>query len=238
MYQVIIVEDDPMVAEIDKQYVEHNSKMAIAGIFQNGQEALDFVRTHPVDLIMLDYYMPVMDGRTFLVKLRAEGILADVIMVTAASEARHVSELYSYGVSDYLIKPFDYNRFQTALQKFVSRREAFAGETQARSKYDYFAGDKAFNQEELDKVISPEGQRGGQFVDKGIHPVTLEIICSFLREHKSEKLSIEDIAKNVSLSRVTLRRYMNYLIDKNSVIGGVDYSTGGRPSAVYTYIGK
>jgi len=37
---------------------------------------------------------------------------------------------------------------------------------------------------------------------------------------------------------VTLRRYMNYLIDKNSVIGGVDYSTGGRPSAVYTYIGK
>ena len=193
MYQVIIVEDDPMVAEIDKQYVEHNSKMAIAGIFQNGQEALDFVRTHPVNLIMLDYYMPVMDGRTFLVKLRAEGILADVIMVTAASEARHVSELYSYGVSDYLIKPFDYNRFQTALQKFVSRREAFAG-------------DKAFNQEELDKVISPEGQRGGQFVDKGIHPVTLEIICSFLREHKSEKLSIEDIAKNVSLSRVTLRR--------------------------------
>lgn len=226
MFQVIIVEDDPMVAEIDKQYVEHNNQLHIAGVFQNGQEALDFVRTHPVDLIMLDYYMPVMDGRTFLSKLRAEGILTDVIMVTAASEAKNVSELYNYGVSDYLIKPFDYNRFQTALQKFVARREAFS------------ADEKAFNQEELDKVIAPEGQKAGQLADKGIHPVTLEIICAFLREHKSEKLSIEDIAKNVSLSRVTLRRYMNYLIDKNSVIGGVDYSTGGRPSAVYTYIGK
>ena len=95
MYQVIIVEDDPMVAEIDKQYVEHNNKMAVAGVFQNGQDALDFIRHNPVDLIMLDYYMPVMDGRTFLTKLRAEGFLADVIMVTAASEARHVSELYS-----------------------------------------------------------------------------------------------------------------------------------------------
>ena len=152
MYQVIIVEDDPMVAEIDKQYVEHNSKMAIAGIFQNGQDALDFVRTHPVDLIMLDYYMPVMDGRTFLVKLRAEGILADVIMVTAASEARHVSEPYSYGVSDYLIKPFDYNRFQTALQKFVARKEAFSG-------------DKALTRRSWTRS-SPRSQRSGQFVDK------------------------------------------------------------------------
>ena len=145
--------------------------------------------------------------------------------LTAASDAGHVAELYSFGVSDYLIKPFDYNRFQTALKRFTARRAAFSG-------------DRAFSQEELDKVISPEGHRPSQMVDKGIHPVTLEIICSFLREHRSEKLSIEDIAKNVSLSRVTLRRYMNYLIDKNSVIGGVDYSTGGRPSAVYTYIGK
>ena len=122
MYQVIIVEDDPMVAEIDKQYVEHNSKMAIAGIFQNGQDALDFVRTHPVDLIMLDYYMPVMDGRTFLVKLRAEGILADVIMVTAASEARHVSELYSYGVSDYLIKPFALDELLARLRVLTRKK--------------------------------------------------------------------------------------------------------------------
>lgn len=225
MYQVIIVEDDPMVAEIDKQYVEHNNKMSVAGVFHNGQDALDYVRAHHVDLIMLDYYMPVMDGQAFLSKLRAEGILCDVIMVTAASEARHVSELYSYGVSDYLIKPFDHSRFQTALQKFVARREALSG-------------DKAFNQEELDKLIAPATQRTGTGTDKGIHPITLELICSFLREHTSEKLSIEDIAKNVSLSRVTLRRYMNYLIDKNQVIGGVDYSTGGRPSAVYTYIGK
>ena len=225
MYQVIIVEDDPMVAEIVRQYAEHNNELIIAGTFSNGQEALEHIRSHPVDLILLDYYMPVMDGRAFLTHLRTERFLADVIMATAASEAHSVAELYSYGVSDYLIKPFDYNRFQTALKKFTARRAAFAG-------------DKAFSQEELDKVISPESQKPGQMIDKGIHPVTLEIICTFLRDHKSEKLSIEDIAKNVPLYRVNLRRSMNYLIDKNSVIGGVDYSTGGRPSAVYTYIGK
>ena len=44
MYQVIIVEDDPMVSEIEKQYVEHNNdKLSIAGVFHNGQDALDFI---------------------------------------------------------------------------------------------------------------------------------------------------------------------------------------------------
>ena len=191
----------------------------------NGVEAVKAVRERPYDAVLMDIRMPDMDGITALKGIKAYNPAVPVVIMTAYSAVESAVEALKSGAYDYLIKPFDYNRFQTALQKFVSRREAFAG-------------DKAFNQEELDKVISPEGQRGGQFVDKGIHPVTLEIICSFLREHKSEKLSIEDIAKNVSLSRVTLRRYMNYLIDKNSVIGGVDYSTGGRPSAVYTYIGK
>ncbi len=226
MYQVIIVEDDPMVSEIEKQYVEHNSaKLAVAGVFHNGQAALEYIRTNPVDLIMLDYYMPVLDGQGFLSTLRSEGFTMEVIMVTAASEASHVGELYAYGVSDYLIKPFDFTRFQMSLKRFVARRDAFAE-------------DKAFNQEELDRVISPDVQRTQRLVDKGIHPVTLELICSFLRQHRNERLSIDDLAKNVALSRVTLRRYMNYLVSKNYVIGGVDYYTGGRPSAMYTYIGE
>ena len=226
MYQVIIVEDDPMVAEIDKQYVEHNSKMAIAGIFQNGQDALDFVRTHPVDLIMLDYYMPVMDGRHLsLVKLRAEGILADVIMVTAASEA---------GTSASCTPTACRTTSSSLLTTTASKppcRSSWPGR-------EAFSGDKAFNQEELDKVIAPEGQRGGPVCGQGYPPGHLGDHLLLPAGAQERKLSIEDIAKNVSLSRVTLRRYMNYLIDKNSVIGGVDYSTGGRPSAVYTYIGK
>ena len=67
MYQVIIVEDDPMVSEIEKQYVEHNNdKLSIAGVFHNGQDALDFIRSTPVDLILLDYNMTVMAGRRAL----------------------------------------------------------------------------------------------------------------------------------------------------------------------------
>ena len=221
--RILLVEDDPMIGESVSEWLQGDG-YAVDWL-QDGDSALLALHTTPFALVILDLGLPGRDGLEVLKEIRSKESHIPVLITTARDTVDDRIAGLDSGADDYLIKPFDYNRFQTALQKFVSRREAFAG-------------DKAFNQEELDKVISPEGQRGGQFVDKGIHPVTLEIICSFLREHKSEKLSIEDIAKNVSLSRVTLRRYMNYLIDKNSVIGGVDYSTGGRPSAVYTYIGK
>ena len=221
--RILIAEDQP---ELRRMLVKNLTAVGytVDGV-PDGAEALAYLDAAAYDAAVLDIMMPRVDGLTVLRTLRARGSALPVLLLTARDAVADRVDGLDAGADDYLIKPFDYNRFQSALQKFVARREAFAG-------------DKAFNQEELDKVISPEGQRSGQLVDKGIHPVTLEIICSFLREHKSEKLSIEDIAKNVSLSRVTLRRYMNYLIDKNSVIGGVDYSTGGRPSAVYTYIGK
>ncbi|HQQ89947.1 MAG TPA: response regulator, partial [Oscillospiraceae bacterium] len=70
MYRVMIVEDDPMVAEIDRNYVEHNAKLTVASVFSGGVEALDYLRTHSVDLILLDYNMPSMTGAEFLSELR------------------------------------------------------------------------------------------------------------------------------------------------------------------------
>ena len=221
MYQVIIVEDDPMVAEIDKQYVEHNSKMAIAGIFQNGQDALDFVRTHPVDLIMLDYYMPVMDGRTFLVKLRAEGILADVIMVTAASEARHSASCTPTACRTTSSSPL------TTTASKPPCRSSWPGRSLLRGQ--------SFNQEELDKVIAPEGQRSGQFVDKGIHrhlgdhlllPAGAQERKALHRRHRQERLPLpgDPAAVHELPHRQKQRHRRRGLLHR------------WPPSAVYTYI--
>ena len=116
MYRTVIIEDDPVITQLNRQYVEKDSRFTVVQTFSAAHPALFWLRNNLVDLIILDMYMPQMSGLELLRILRAEGVNADVIMVTAASEARHVSELYSYGVSDYLIKPFDYNRFQTALR--------------------------------------------------------------------------------------------------------------------------
>ncbi|HXK77911.1 MAG TPA: response regulator [Oscillospiraceae bacterium] len=226
MYRVMIVEDDPMVAEIDRNYVEHNAKLTVAGVFSGGVEALDYLRTHSVDLILLDYNMPSMTGAEFLSELRRSGGLQDIIMVTAVKDARMVAMLFSFGLVDYLIKPFDYARFQDALTKYLARKEALDSyEMLTQTAIDSF-------------FVAGIQEATSQYIDKGIQPATLEMICTFLRKQKGSTLSIEDISKEIPLSRVTLRRYMNYLVNGNSVEAGMDYGTGGRPCTMYTYVGK
>lgn len=226
MYRVMIVEDDPMVAEIDRNYVEHNAKLSVAGVFSGGAEAFEFLKTHSVDLILLDYNMPTMSGAEFLSELRRSGGQQDIIMVTAVKDSRMVAGLFCFGLVDYLIKPFDYARFQDALTKYIARKEALDSyEVLTQAAVDSF-------------FVAGLPETTSQYIDKGIQPATLEMICSFLRKQKGATLSIEEISKEIPLSRVTLRRYMNYLVNGNTVEAGMDYGTGGRPCTMYTYVGK
>ena len=69
MYQVIIIEDDPMVAAIDKQYVEADSQFRVVRTFKSGGEALAHLPELKADLIILDYYTPGMNGTEFVDQL-------------------------------------------------------------------------------------------------------------------------------------------------------------------------
>ena len=107
MYRVIIVEDEPEIARGTKEYVEKNPEFQVKAIFSNGQEALNYIWLNPVDLIVLDLFMPKMNGKEFLYRLRKENFQVDVIVVTAASDAGNIREVLPFGVVDYLLKPFD-----------------------------------------------------------------------------------------------------------------------------------
>ena len=104
-YKVLIVEDDPMVAMINEQYVLKNPSFTVAGTCRNGAEALQFLESNPVDLILLDVFMPVMNGTETLKKIRENKIDSEVIMVTAANDTATIEDTMHLGVLDYLIKP-------------------------------------------------------------------------------------------------------------------------------------
>ena len=85
MYKVLIVEDDPMVAMINEQYVKKNKNFELVGKCSDGLSALEFLEHNEVDLIVLDVYMPHMDGFETLRGIRNKQIAVEAIMVTAAN---------------------------------------------------------------------------------------------------------------------------------------------------------
>lgn len=224
MYKVMIVEDDPMVASINQQYLERNQNLKIVGQFRNGQETLEYLENNGADLAVVDYYMPIMDGLEFVRKCHEKNIKTDVIIVTAANTAQDISEFLQLGIVDYLVKPFTYERFQKAIDKYLYRK-------------NLAKQNKTLDQAEIDKLLSQDQNiRPVEKVvlEKGLQEQTLERIRTYLEEHKGTLMSSNEIASEVNLSRITVRRYMNYLVENREIISQIDYSTGGRPSIKYT----
>ncbi len=220
MYEVLIVEDDPMVAMINQQYVSQNANFRVAQVCKDGASALEYLLTHTVHLVILDVYMPRTDGLTLLRKIREHHLLVSIIMVTAANDTATIEEAFQLGIVDYLVKPFVNERFQQALEKFLSRK-------------DFFQGTTHFDQQQIDAFLGGTTEKSQSHLPKGIQSTTLEVILEFLKDNGVIELTAEEIADRIGLSRVTVRRYMNYLLETGKIVGQMNYETGGRPSMTY-----
>ena len=218
MYRVAIVEDDPMVSLINRTYVERDSRFRVVQTFQDGRTALNWLEQNPVDLVVLDVYMPLLTGEELLRALRHRRIDVDAIMVTAANDGPTVDALLKMGVVDYLMKPFTVERFQQALDTFCRHREALAG--------------GAVEQSALDKLFTPAGFGEWQ-PPKGLQESTLEKVRTCLRSSPVQGMPSEAISRQTGLSVVTVRRYVNYLVERGEASSTVNYDTGGRPCRLY-----
>ena len=106
--RILLVDDEPDLIDTIQCRLEANSFDVITAC--NGEEALKKAADDNPDLILLDTNMPVMNGHEMLERLRKDPDLKDipVIMCTALCEAQDIAAASSYGISDYVTKPFDY----------------------------------------------------------------------------------------------------------------------------------
>ena len=220
MYKVLIVEDDPMVAMINEQFVSRHKDFVVAHKCNDGKSALEYLDENEVDLIILDVFMPYMDGFETLRQIRKKQISVDVIMVTAANEREQLKEGLHLGVVDYLVKPFTFERFKVALDKFIAQVEALKDL------------DKV-NQKNIDFLIDKSRKRANELYPKGIQEKTLQTIIEHLKENKNKWLTGDEIAEKVGLTGVTVRRYMTHLSETGMVIADMNDETGGRPRMLY-----
>ena len=225
-YKVLIVEDDPMVAMINEQYLEKNSKFTVAASLKNGNDAIDYLEKNPVDLILLDVFMPYMDGIETLKKIREKGISAEVIMVTAANDSFTIEQTMHLGVLDYLVKPFAFDRFQVSLEKFISHKMALKENTFLdQTSIDNIISKPAF------LTIKKESVRLSEFA-KGINKQTLLRIKEYLIKNPTWH-TVEDLAEKLNLSMVTTRHYLNFLKEKSFITIDATHGLNGRPSMLY-----
>ena len=220
MYKVLIVEDDPMVAMINEQYIKRNKNFEIVGKCSDGLRALDFLENNTVDLLILDVFMPKMDGFETLRQIRNKQITVDAIMVTAANERESFEEALHLGIVDYLVKPFTFDRFQMALEKYIAQNNALKDI-------------ETLNQKSIDHIFDNSRKKSDDLFPKGIQERTLIIIMEYLNSNKGKWFTGDDIAAKVGLTSVTVRRYMNYLAESGRVVSEINYETGGRPCMLY-----
>ena len=221
-FTVLIVEDDPKIAEIHKLFTEKVDGFEVVGIADSLDDAEKMSRLLEPDLVLLDYYFPEGHGTDILWRIRGDHLSTDIIMITAAKESETLQEAIRGGVFDYILKPVMFPRFEEALKRFQRHRQQFQSEDH-------------FNQQDVDRLLHPykDSQPGEPFLPKGVDPLTLKKIQSVFETPHSEGLSAEDVGERVGTSRTTARRYLEYMASTGQLHAELVYGAVGRPERKY-----
>lgn len=115
----IIIEDEPLARQILEGYISKVPFLQLEGSFEDAIDAIEHLSDHPVDLMFLDIHLPEIKGVTFLKTLSNPPA---VIFTTAFLE--YALEGYALNVVDYLLKPFEFERFLTAVNKVNKDKKA------------------------------------------------------------------------------------------------------------------
>ncbi|MFC0115427.1 response regulator [Kibdelosporangium aridum] len=221
MKTVLVVDDDFMVAKVHSGYVSRTPGFSVVGVAHTGADALQAARELKPDLVLLDIYLPDMDGLAVLQELRSSQGDTDVIVISAANDVETVRRAMRGGVLHYLIKPFSYSALFDQLRHFATLHE----------KLDRLA---VAGQADVDQVFGAR-PRGATSLPKGLTEQTAELVERVMRAHP-EGLSATECAQLTELSRVSARRYLEHFTETGKSEVTLRYGGTGRPERRYKWL--
>ncbi|MEU8526062.1 MULTISPECIES: response regulator [Streptomyces] len=223
MIEVLVVDDDVRVARINAAYVEKVPGFHVAGSAHSAAEALARLDDTPVDLILLDHYLPDGNGLDVVRELRGHGRHTDVIMVTAARDVATVQAAMRHGALQYMVKPFTFAGLRARLEAYAGLRRTLDGGGEAE-------------QAEVDRIFGAlsAGSTAPE-LPKGHSPTTAELVRQVLLSADGA-LSTQDIAERAGVSRQTAQRYLKLLERSGRVRLSLRYGETGRPEHRYVWV--
>ncbi|MFD6296564.1 response regulator [Streptomyces sp. NPDC060235] len=228
MIDVLVVDDDFRVAEINARYVGKVPGFRVIARAHSAAQALAAVERTPVDLVLLDHYLPDLTGLELVHRMREQGHGTDVIMITAASDVTTVRAAMRLGAVHYLVKPFTFTALRTRLDSYAALRRTV----------DRVGGRRVTGQEQVDRMFgalraAPAPSSPG--LPSGHSEPTTDLICGVLhRAH--QPLSAHEVAAETGLSRSTAQRYLRHLEQAGRLRLSLKYGDTGRPEHRYAWV--
>lgn len=199
--RILIVEDEKDLAAIIKQGLEEEGY--VVDVAHDGEEGLYMAETYPIDVMVLDVMLPLMDGLTVLSNLRKKGVQTPVILLTARDALLDKIKGLDTGADDYLTKPFVFEELLARIRSLI-RRKATVKEAVIR-----------IADLEID-TASHQVRRAGKSIALSAKEYSL---LEFLAYRKGEVVSRTDIIEHIynedaDMDSNVVDVYINYLRNK------------------------
>jgi CitB family two-component system response regulator CitT len=222
---VLIIEDDFRVAQINQQFVETVDGFKVIALAHTRAQAIEILsaQSEAIQLVLLDAYLPDVEGLGLLWQLRQDWSNLDIVMVTAAQEVETIQEALRGGVFDYLIKPIMADRVEQTLKRYQHARRLMAH----NDTLDQASLDAALRN---DPVVITKAR-----LPKNIDERTLDKIRQCLKQFDTG-VSATTLGTHIGVSRSTARRYLEYLVALQEISAELVYGDVGRPERHYCVI--
>jgi len=152
MITAVAIDDEPLALDVIKAFCERAAIVSLVRIFTDTKEALKFLQKNPVDLLFLDIRMPAMTGIEFYKQLPNDTM---AIFTTAYSE--YAVEGFNLNAIDYLLKPFEYERFKKAVDKANEYHAALSVKDSVSQQYLYIRADYSIMKIAFTDILYIEG---------------------------------------------------------------------------------
>ncbi|HWO97284.1 MAG TPA: response regulator [Bacillus sp. (in: firmicutes)] len=222
---VMIIEDDEVAAKIYEQFTHKLDGFHVVATASSGEQALELLQIFTPQLILLDVFLPDMNGIELLWEIRKKYRGIDVILITAANDTETVSEAIRGGAFGYLIKPIIIDKLLSTLKQYELTRLQLHG-------------DKLIDQDKIDSLFRATHKQNiteeanVMNFPKGIDKHTLKLVRSKLQTITGS-LSADEFAQMIGLSYSTMRRYLEYLVSCDEMEIEISYGAVGRPERKY-----
>ncbi|MHA7879013.1 MAG: response regulator [Saccharospirillum sp.] len=219
--RVLIAEDDPRIAEIQRLFLERLKFVELVGIAHSLQDARTQIDVLVPDLVLLDVYFPDGSGLDLIRELRANTRPTDIILITAAREVEVVRSALHGGVFSYILKPVVYERLSEVLRQYREHLERLESLSQvAQSEVDLL----------LPRSTSEPSNSPAVRLPKGIDALTVEAVRKVVKEGV---WSAEAVGQELGVARTTARRYLEFLVSTGELTTELTYGGVGRPERRY-----